>query len=113
MLNAKLCSETETESLARLAKEYEIYNEIEVSEKKFKNMIKLDQNQSEIWFNYASFLLRQKQYFKAESVLVQSIRLDPKNEDKIFLLACLKLTRGRDKACFDIMKYPFSPLLTR
>ena len=39
VLKNKLESETEIESLERLAKEYEIYDEVEISEKKYKNMI--------------------------------------------------------------------------
>ena len=39
VLKMKLNSETEIEMLERLAHEYEVYDEIEVAEKKYKNMI--------------------------------------------------------------------------
>jgi len=55
-----LNSETELEYLDRVAWEYEIYNETVTAEKKLKNMIKLSENDSEIWLKYSNFLLRQK-----------------------------------------------------
>ena len=66
VLKNKLESETELEQLDRLATEYEIYDEIDVSEKKFKNMIKISKDNPKIWLDYSTFLLRQKRYFKAE-----------------------------------------------
>ncbi len=58
VLKNKLESETELEQLDRLATEYEIYDEIDVSEKKFKNMIKISKDNPKIWLDYSTFLLR-------------------------------------------------------
>ena len=66
VLKNKLSSETPEEHLKRLANEYEIYNENETAEKMYKNMLKGREDETELQFSYSTFLLRQKQFYKAE-----------------------------------------------
>ena len=92
-----LTKESNSDKCLRLAIENEIiYNLIE-SEKAFKNLLNIDKANSKNWFAFCTYLLRRKNFQKAEEALIEALTYEPDNTDYILLLAVLQTRRDRRK----------------
>jgi Flp pilus assembly protein TadD len=55
------------------------------------------------FYTYTKFLLRQKNFGKAEEMLEKSLGLDPENKEYLQLMAALLMRRGRNKEAVVII----------
>ena len=78
-----------------LSREYENLNMIHLADIKFKNLIRDNPEDSDIWFEYCQFNLRQHNYIRAEEALWKAIQFRPEEQTYQFLLACFYFNRGR------------------
>jgi len=67
------------------------------AEKAFKNLLNVDKKNSKNWYFYSLYLLRRKNFPKAEESLLEALTYDRLNTDYILLLACLQARRNRKK----------------
>jgi len=92
-----ITKETESDKALRLATENEIINNLVESEKAFKNLLNIDKTNSKNWYSYCLYLLRRRNFPKAEEALQEALRYDPENYNYILLMACLLARRDRKK----------------
>lgn len=92
-----LTKETEGDKHLRLARENEIINNLIDSEKSYKNLLSIEKKNSTNWYYYAKYLLRRKNFPKAEEALMEALTYDRANSEYILLMACLQARRGRKK----------------
>lgn len=74
-----ITKETESDRLVRLATEYEILNQMDLVEKNLKNLLNIDQRSAKNYYLYTKFLLRIKNFQKAEEMLEKAISFDMEN----------------------------------
>ncbi|EGR33947.1 tetratricopeptide repeat protein [Ichthyophthirius multifiliis] len=98
-----ITKESQEEKLLRLSNEYEIINQIDLAEKYMKNLIYLNSQVHTSYFQYTKFLLRNKNFNKAEMMLEQALKFDPLNKDYQLLMSSLYLRRNRHKECLNIL----------
>ncbi|KRX07149.1 hypothetical protein PPERSA_09363 [Pseudocohnilembus persalinus] len=92
-----LTKETPQQRLVRKANEYEMLNEIELSNKNLAELIASDPRNPQANYEYCQFLLRTKKFDKAEELLTTALSLDQNNQDYQFLMACLLMKRNRHR----------------
>lgn len=92
-----LTKESPQQRLIRKAGEYEILNHMELANKNFMDLIASDGRNPLANFEYCQFLLRKKQFDKAEEMLRIALQFDTENNEYQFLMACLLMRRGRPK----------------
>ena len=92
-----ITKETEAEKQLRLAVENEIINNLVESENGFKNLFAADRKNHKNSFMYCQFLIRRKNFSKAEEMLLEALRYDNYNPTYINLLAVLHARRGKRK----------------
>jgi len=110
-----ITKETEADKQLRLATENEIINNLIESEKAFKNLLATDRENHKNSYMYCQYLLRRKNFPKAEEMLFEALRYNNDNRTYILLLACLEARRGRKKeaiVCLNglLDKDPFDSL---
>jgi tetratricopeptide (TPR) repeat protein len=94
IVNAAIQKESEAKRQLRLANENEIINNLIESEKAFKNLLAADRENHENPFLYCEYLLRRKNFPKAEEMLLEALNLNT-NRVYVNLLAVLQARRGR------------------
>lgn len=77
---------------------------MELAEKNLKNLVNAYPNEAVSYFTYTKFLLRQKNFEKAEEMLEKATSLDPENREYLQLLAGLLMQRGRNKEAVVIIR---------
>lgn len=92
-----ITKESESEKQLRLAVENEIINNLAESENGFKNLFAADRKNHKNSYMYCQFLIRRKNFPKAEEMLLEALRYDNHNPTYINLLAVLHARRGKRK----------------
>ena len=71
-----ITKESTKDKLIRLASEYDILNQVELAEKNLRNLIEDNPREAQCYFTYCEFLLRQKNFPKAEEMLEKALSFD-------------------------------------
>ena len=76
-----ITKESPSEAALRIAKEAEVLNYLEITDKNFKNLVDLNRQEPKNWFEYSKFQLRLKNFSKAEESLAEALAFDKDNEE--------------------------------
>ena len=99
-----ITNESPADRELRLATENEIINHLSQSEKAFKNLINVDRENHKHSYLYCQYLLRRKNFPKAEEILNDALRNSPENKVYTILLACLLARRDRKKEAINYLE---------
>ena len=92
------------DKLIEIADEYESLNKKYLADKKFKDVLLMDNKRPEIWYQFCQFNLRMLNFVRAEEALTTALEQDPQNIEYLTLKVCFFIHRERYNEAKEILE---------
>jgi len=91
-------------SYLNLCREYESLNMMNMAERRYKDILRIEYENPVVWYEYSKFKLKQLDYIAAEEALWKAIEYSPNSPEYQVILCCFYLRRGRISEAKSILE---------